>query len=92
MSKGPVPLPEPGTQVAYAYTDGASSGSRGHGGYGAVLMWEGKTEEISGGVCCRLQRASFRVSGSDQDLASRGKALTRRLRLTMHGDGHRKQV
>ena len=34
---------------AYAYTDGASTGSRGPGGYGAVLAWEGKTEEISGG-------------------------------------------
>jgi ribonuclease HI len=33
---------------AHAYTDGASSGSRGPGGYGAVLMWRGKTEEISG--------------------------------------------
>ena len=34
---------------AHAYTDGASSGSRGPGGYGAVLRWKGKTEEISGG-------------------------------------------
>jgi ribonuclease HI len=41
-------LPEPGTQEAYAYTDGASTGSRGPGGYGAVLMWKGKTREVSG--------------------------------------------
>ena len=34
---------------ARAYTDGASTGSRGPGGYGAVLTWEGKTEEVSGG-------------------------------------------
>jgi ribonuclease HI len=34
---------------AYAYTDGASNGSRGTGGYGAVVYWKGKTEEISGG-------------------------------------------
>jgi ribonuclease HI len=34
---------------AHAYTDGASRGSRGPGGYGAVLSWKGKTEEISGG-------------------------------------------
>ncbi len=33
----------------YAYTDGASTGSRGPGGYGAVIYWEGKSEEISGG-------------------------------------------
>src|SRR4028118_736037 len=39
-------LPEP---EAYAYTDGASSGSRGPGGYGVVLIREGRTEEISGG-------------------------------------------
>ena len=34
---------------AYAYTDGASTGSRGPGGYGAVVFWNGRTEEISGG-------------------------------------------
>src|SRR5215213_1160830 len=43
------PLPKPGTQEAHAYTDGASTGPRGPGGYGAVLTWKGKTEEISGG-------------------------------------------
>ena len=42
-------LPEPATQQAYAYIDGASTGSRGPGGYGVVIYWEGKTEEISGG-------------------------------------------
>ena len=42
-------MPEPATQEAYAYTDGASTGSRGPGGYGAVVTWKGKTEEISGG-------------------------------------------
>jgi ribonuclease HI len=34
---------------AYAYTDGASTGSRGPGGYGVVIRWEGKTKELSGG-------------------------------------------
>jgi ribonuclease HI len=43
-SKGPSPAPE-----AHAYTDGASHGSRGPGGYGVVLMWNGETREISGG-------------------------------------------
>jgi ribonuclease HI len=33
---------------AHDYTDGASTGSRGPEGYGAVLMWKGKTQEISG--------------------------------------------
>jgi ribonuclease HI len=45
----PSPLPEPGTHEAHAYTDGASGGSRGPGGYGAVLRWRGKTEKVSGG-------------------------------------------
>jgi ribonuclease HI len=40
------PLPE---LEAHVYADGASTGSRGPGGYGAVIYWEGKTEEISGG-------------------------------------------
>ena len=34
---------------AYAYTDGASTDSRGPRGYGAVIYREGKTEEISSG-------------------------------------------
>jgi len=38
----------PGPEV-YAYTDGASTGCRGPGGYGAVIYRKGKTEEISGG-------------------------------------------
>jgi ribonuclease HI len=42
-------LPKPGTHEAYAYTDGASAGSRGPGGYGVAIRWEGKTKEISGG-------------------------------------------
>lgn len=42
----PVPSPEP---VAHAYTDGASMGSRGPGGYGVVVTWGGRTEEVSGG-------------------------------------------
>jgi ribonuclease HI len=41
-------LPELGPPEAYAYTDGASTGSRGPGGYGAVMTWKGKTVEISG--------------------------------------------
>jgi ribonuclease HI len=36
-------------QEALTYTDGASTGSRGPGGYGAVMTWKGKTEESSGG-------------------------------------------
>ena len=32
----------------HVYTDGASTGSRGPGGYGAVVFRDGKTEEISG--------------------------------------------
>jgi ribonuclease HI len=46
MSGGSLPSYEP---EAHAYTDGASTGSRGPGGYGVVISWKGKTEEISGG-------------------------------------------
>jgi len=31
------------------YTDGACSGNPGPGGWGAVLLWNGKSREISGG-------------------------------------------
>jgi len=31
------------------YTDGACSGNPGPGGWGALLIWNGKTKEISGG-------------------------------------------
>ena len=40
----PAPLSE-----AYAYTDGASTGSRGPGGYGVIVSWGGKIEEVSAG-------------------------------------------
>jgi ribonuclease HI len=46
MSRGSLPSHE---LEAYAYTDGASTGSRGPGGYGVVISWRDKTEEISGG-------------------------------------------
>jgi ribonuclease HI len=46
MSGRSASLPE---SEVYVYTDGASTGSCGPGGYGAVIYWEGKTEEISGG-------------------------------------------
>jgi ribonuclease HI len=46
-SGGLAPLLE---QEAHVYTDGASTGSRGPGGYGVVISyWNGKIEEISGG-------------------------------------------
>jgi ribonuclease HI len=39
-----------GEKEAHVYTDGASTGSRGPGGYGAVIIsWNGKKQEISGG-------------------------------------------
>ncbi len=42
-------MSESQSREAHAYTDGSSTGSRGPGGYGAVLTWKGKTDEISGG-------------------------------------------
>ncbi len=49
MCRKPKPSAEPGVWGASAYTDGSSTGTRGSGGYGAVLTWKGKTEEIGGG-------------------------------------------
>jgi ribonuclease HI len=46
INGGSASLPE---SEVYTYTDGASTGSRGPGGYGVVISWKGKTEEISGG-------------------------------------------
>src|SRR5687768_16720113 len=46
VSVGRSPSPE---REAHAYTDGASGGSRGPGGYGVVVTWRGKKQEISGG-------------------------------------------
>lgn len=39
----------PSGRQAHVYTDGASSGSRGAGGYGAVILRDDEVEEISGG-------------------------------------------
>lgn len=33
-----------------AYTDGACSGNPGPGGWGAILIWNGKEKELSGGA------------------------------------------
>ena len=49
MNGRPMSLPESEAEEVHAYTDGASIGSRGPGGYGAVIRWKGKVEEISGG-------------------------------------------
>ncbi len=43
---------------AYAYTDGASTGSRGPGGYGVVISCNGKIEEISG---CERDTTNLRM-------------------------------
>lgn len=37
------------TQELIIYTDGASRGNPGPGGYGAILMWGGRAKELSAG-------------------------------------------
>ena len=68
---------------AHAYTDGASGGSRGPGGYGAVLRWKGKTQEISGGeqntTNQRLELTAACVALKDR----RGARSNRLLRLIL---------
>lgn len=36
-------------QPLIMYTDGSSRGNPGPGGYGTILMWKGKSKELSGG-------------------------------------------
>ncbi len=42
-------MAEPEAKETHAYTDGASTGSRGPGGYRAVITWKDKIQDISGG-------------------------------------------
>jgi hypothetical protein len=58
-SGAPAPLPEP---EAHAYTDGASTGSRGPGGYGAVMTSKGNTEEIRAAPSTRTAPSSRRTA------------------------------
>jgi ribonuclease HI len=83
-------LPEP---EAYAYTDGASSGSRGPGGYGAVLTWNGKTEEISGSeqnttnLRMEITAACFALETIDEGGARRDRLLRLVLPRQLHEEG-----
>jgi ribonuclease HI len=45
----PKPPVSPSSRAVRVYTDGASSGNPGPGGYGAVLQWRGHERELSAG-------------------------------------------
>lgn len=40
---------EPASEIVEIHTDGACSGNPGPGGWGAILSWQGKERELSGG-------------------------------------------
>ncbi|MFH5830815.1 ribonuclease HI [Halalkalibaculum sp. DA3122] len=42
-------MPDPKKPFVLIYTDGACSGNPGPGGWGALLNWNGKEKELSGG-------------------------------------------
>jgi len=77
---------------AHAYTDGASGGSRGPGGYGAVLRWKGKTQEISGGeqntTNQRLELTAACIALKDR----RGARSNRLLRLILPHQLHEERL
>lgn len=61
---------------ACAYTDGASGGSRGPGGYAAIVTWKGKTKEISGGEPDTTnQRMELTAGTREALLQTTGRAL-----------------
>ncbi len=63
------------------YTDGACSGNPGPGGWGAVLIWDGKVKEISGG--------EVRTTNNRMELTATIKALQllkRRTEVTLYTD------
>ena len=66
----PPPSPLLPGPEAYAYTDRASTGSRGPGGYGVVIRWEGKTKEISGSELNTRESASSQTPDSEVAMAS----------------------
>lgn len=63
------------------YTDGACSGNPGPGGWGALLIWNGKEKELSGGV------AESTNNRMEMQAVIEGlRALNRRCHVQIHSD------
>lgn len=63
------------------YTDGACSGNPGPGGWGALLIWNGKEKELSGG-----ERDTTNNRMEMKAVIEGLKTLTRRCRVKIHSD------
>lgn len=63
------------------YTDGACSGNPGPGGWGALLIWNGKEKEMSGG-----ERDTTNNRMEMQAVIEGLKKLNRRCRVKVHSD------
>lgn len=63
------------------YTDGACSGNPGPGGWGAILIWNGKEKELSGG---EAHTTNNRMEM--QAVIEALKALKKPCRVAIHSD------
>jgi len=63
------------------YTDGACSGNPGPGGWGALLIWNGKEKELSGG-----ERDTTNNRMEMKAVIEGLKKLNRRCRVKVHSD------
>ena len=71
--------PEP--TVVDVYTDGGCDPNPGPGGWGAVLVWEGRTKEISGG-CAQTTNNRMELTAAIEAL----RALVRRCDIAIYTD------
>ena len=67
--------------IAEVYTDGACSGNPGPGGWGALLSWQGKTREISGGEAATTNNRMELMSA-----IAALESLTRPVTVRIHTD------
>ena len=68
--------------VVEIYTDGACSGNPGPGGWGALLMYGGRTKELCGGEATPTTNNRMELMAAIQALES----LTRRSTVHLHTD------
>jgi ribonuclease HI len=71
-----------GQGIVEIYTDGACSGNPGPGGWGAVLSYDGRVRELSGGEATPTTNNRMELMAAIQALES----LTRPSRVRLHTD------
>ncbi|MFN0084023.1 MAG: ribonuclease HI [Blastocatellia bacterium] len=85
QSQPALPMPKPaagrGLRQVTIYTDGACTGNPGPGGYGAVLLYDGEREELSGGFR-RTTNNRMEILACVVAL----RALAGRCAVTLHSD------